>query len=522
MLYGHTNPADVLDRPARYSYTDACSIHDVVRSRPYIGGPDQESSPNPEMVLLSRAAGADAIGFMMAKCAADPTTLDLIVRAMNELIMSHSSVRRQAAMFTVGAWGGWLQDKSMFGANGTPTPLPAPTAELLLGLLTKREMVEINLEELMVYLKRMRLEVAALVACIRDAGISMDAIPRGGNAAKFDINNATTLLEMCPGFEANITHHDRSQRCKALRASLTATTETIANEFGRAKRDVQAGAARALICAAQLPEKVGGLIKPLLECIREEPYELLQKQAANALSRLLNMLVGRAKDPNAKIVPKLCAMLCKNPVVTPQVSAGAANFAPEGILTLVQEKEAEDRLGERKKGGGGGGKKRGGKSSASSAAAEALALAKQLEAATKTPEGVQHLGGALAIKEIASHFGNTLPTRLGCLWQKATAHMSQIHVPGAVMPASGMPVNAAAAQALVDELQLLETLIPALEVRWSKQERHGEGGDAFPSADIRDYDDVTPVAQRHRSFPLSFKPIQQQAGRPFPSRFLLR
>ena len=112
----------------------------------------------------------------------------------------------------------------MFGPSGAATPLPAPTAELLIGLLTKREMVEINLEELMVYLKRMRLEVAALLSCLRDTELSLEGIPHGANAAKFDINNATALVEMCPAFEVQITHHDRSQRCKASDTVLYCTT----------------------------------------------------------------------------------------------------------------------------------------------------------------------------------------------------------------------------------------------------------------------------------------------------------
>lgn len=440
-------------------------------NRPYIGGPDQESAPNPETVLVSRSAGADAVGFLMAKCAGDQTTLDLSVRALNELIMSHSSVRRQAAMFAAAAWGTWLQDPKMRGAGGRATLLPAPTAELLVGLLTKRELVEINLEELMIYLKRMRLEVTALLSCLRDGEASLQGIPREGNGAKFDINNAIALIEMCPGFESKIAGHDRSQRCKALRASLTSTTDTITEIFGRAKRDVQAGAARALIFAAQLPEKVGPLIKVLVPCIRDEPYALLQTQAANALSKLLNMLVGRAKDPNSKIVPKLCAMLCKNPAVTPQVAADAASFAAQGILTLARERDEENKFGEKARGrptgGGGGGGSAGTKkkkqSQKAATASEALVLAKELEAATMGPEAIQHRGGAIAIREIAAHFGATLPTRLGCLWQKATAIMAQIHVPGAVVPAEGAAVDPAAAQALVDEMQLLETLIPALE-----------------------------------------------------------
>lgn len=62
-----------------------------------------------------------------------------------------------------------------------------------------------------------------------------------------------------------------------------------------------AGAATMLHCLPQPPQPLNPLVKPLMEAIKREENEELQKLAAKHLSHLVDLCVDRKPSPNAKV-----------------------------------------------------------------------------------------------------------------------------------------------------------------------------------------------------------------------------
>jgi len=66
-----------------------------------------------------------------------------------------------------------------------------------------------------------------------------------------------------------------------------------------------AGAATMLHCLPQAPQPLNPLVKPLMEAIKREENEELQRLAAKHLSHLIELCVDRKPSPNAKVCPKI-------------------------------------------------------------------------------------------------------------------------------------------------------------------------------------------------------------------------
>jgi len=69
-----------------------------------------------------------------------------------------------------------------------------------------------------------------------------------------------------------------------------------------------AGAATMLQCLPQTPQPLNPLVKPLMEAIKREENEELQRLAAKHLSRLIELCVDRKPSPNAKVCIEISYM----------------------------------------------------------------------------------------------------------------------------------------------------------------------------------------------------------------------
>lgn len=93
------------------------------------------------------------------------------------------------------------------------------------------------------------------------------------------------------------------ERRKALEvgAADTAAQQLSYNVMSMA---ALAGAATMLHCLPPSPEPLNPLVKPLMEAIKREENEELQKLAAKHLSYLVELCVDRKPSPNAKVSMK--------------------------------------------------------------------------------------------------------------------------------------------------------------------------------------------------------------------------
>merc|ERR1712155_66732 len=94
-----------------------------------------------------------------------------------------------------------------------------------------------------------------------------------------------------------------------------------------------------------LPDKLNPVIKPVMEALKRQSSEDIQKTTARSLARILRSCSVRESSPNDKVVKNLCAFVCSNPEVTPVVSLAHIQgqvHPTHGVLTLFyNERRAE-------------------------------------------------------------------------------------------------------------------------------------------------------------------------------------
>lgn len=81
----------------------------------------------------------------------------------------------------------------------------------------------------------------------------------------------------------------------------------------------QAALSGAVTELKSLQEKLNPVIKPLMESIKKEENEILQRISAEQLAHLVELCVERSPCPNSKIISNLCSFLCCDPEFTPAV-----------------------------------------------------------------------------------------------------------------------------------------------------------------------------------------------------------
>lgn len=176
-----------------------------------------------------------------------------------------------------------------------------------------------------------------------------------------------------------------------------------------------AGAATMLHCLPPSPQPLNPLVKPLMESIKREENEELQKLAAKHLSYLVDLCVDRKPSPNAKISTNLCTFLCSDIEFTPRVNCNTDSDLFDGILTLSNRQKHAERIAYNRGANSGLGGSRGpGRPPTTEIPLEELLACEEPEAkAART----RRRGATLALTAIATLFGSQLPTRLPHLWE---------------------------------------------------------------------------------------------------------
>ncbi|XP_017885748.1 TATA-binding protein-associated factor 172 [Ceratina calcarata] len=261
---------------------------------------------------------------------------------------------------------------------------------------------------------------------------------------------------------------DLEERRKALEAAAaeTANQQSFYNVTSTA---ALAGAATMLKCLPASPEPLNPLVKPLMEAVKREENEELQKLAAKHLSYLVDLCVDRKPSPNAKISTNLCTFLCSDIEFTPRVNFSAEPDLFDGILTLGnRQKHAERVAYNRGTNSGLGGGRGPGRPPTTEIPLEELLACEEPEAkAART----RRRGATFALTAIAGLFGASLTARLPHLWDMMLPSLlldeSKIAVqlsrenknnPGNSTSSEEEEVNQ-----LIFGLQVLETMAPSLD-----------------------------------------------------------
>ncbi|XP_015182323.1 PREDICTED: TATA-binding protein-associated factor 172 isoform X1 [Polistes dominula] len=245
---------------------------------------------------------------------------------------------------------------------------------------------------------------------------------------------------------------EERRRALEVGAAATATQQQSLNIMSMA---ALAGAATMLHCLPETPQPLNPIVKPLMEAIKREENEELQKLAAKHLAHLVDLCVNRNPSPNTKISTNLCTFLCSDTEFTPKVANINEHDTFEGILTLNNRHKHAERVVYNRGTGSGSGSGRGpGRPPITEIPLEELFACEEPEAkAART----RRRGATLALTSLAKLFGAELPSRLPHLWD--------LILPSVLRKGSEDPLpkdSQEKANQLISGLQVLEIMAPNL------------------------------------------------------------
>ncbi|KAF4522501.1 hypothetical protein B566_EDAN002586 [Ephemera danica] len=208
----------------------------------------------------------------------------------------------------------------------------------------------------------------------------------------------------------------------------------------------QASLAGAVTMLGSLPEKLNPVVKPLMDAIKKEQCEPLQRLASEHLTRLMELCVTREPSPNHKVVNNLCTFLRSDPEFTPV------------ILPVNQQpaRDAAERAVLRRSTSVTG---RGPGRPPTIVASPEFALEELMsdEDDCQKQKELQRRGATLALAALVRHFGAQLPEKLPRLWESLLTPLNE----QAPTPEEG-EAGRVAAESLVAGLQVLEVVLPSL------------------------------------------------------------
>ena len=117
-----------------------------------------------------------------------------------------------------------------------------------------------------------------------------------GNGSVSAIGNSSVIIKLKPKLVESL-----EERRRALESGAQ-TTSTQQQAYNVTSTAALAGAATMLKCLPVPPQPLNPLVKPLMESIKREEDEELQKLAAKHLAHLVNFCVERKPSPNAKVI----------------------------------------------------------------------------------------------------------------------------------------------------------------------------------------------------------------------------
>ncbi|KAB0793551.1 hypothetical protein PPYR_13171 [Photinus pyralis] len=230
----------------------------------------------------------------------------------------------------------------------------------------------------------------------------------------------------------------------------------------------------AIVMFHSLPEKLTPVVKPLMESIRKEKDENLQKLTAEHLAQLLNQCRDRAPCPNDKILVNLCTFLRCDPEFTPVIHHNQGAISPpavcsstplwnrsignyNGIVMLNNLQKNAERAAFRRLNSAGRGP---GRPPATDIPLEELF---KEENETQKANQIQRRGATLALTEIVKYFGENLPAFLPKMWELMVGQLVKIVSPDEFVAETWLG-KCSESEQLVWALQVLEVTCDSVHV----------------------------------------------------------
>ncbi|XP_058055877.1 TATA-binding protein-associated factor 172 [Anopheles bellator] len=394
--------------------------------------------------LLSRYLVLPAPGVVYTPEMESP--IDCYTKVLIGYLQSRSALQRLISSLVIAFW---------CGVDNTIQPGPPVLQERLRGCLNEY----VYYDEVAILFTRLLQECRDYLATLKQY-----KIPLGEYESHPKVLTLDQIYQIATGAGGTTTGWSgdevRAKHClkpktadmlEERRRSLLLSHAATALEQTTLHISTQSSVSGAVVCLRCLPEeRLNPVVKPLMESIKREECELLQKLSAKYLSGLLDQATARTPCPNNKIVTNLCTLLKSDPEFTPKVlcpdqelqyfdASNTGDSNPyHGILALIKQQKSKDQstgsnigpTGSGTPGTRGPGRPAAAvpvdlSMSASSSASgtpvipheEPTGGTMESEEANRKHARTQRLGATAAITTMCAQFGASLPEKLPIVWQ---------------------------------------------------------------------------------------------------------
>jgi TATA-binding protein-associated factor len=474
-------------------------------------------------VLRGRLAGAVGMGKLIGSLLANTATAD-VLKAVEDLLVGYMNSgwanHRVFAHIVVEEWGVWFEvdkNKSVSApassellVDGSPLAMSLSDS-LNQALMTADKGSTLLYNELIPFLSRVRNECQALLNTFAEFGAvgspPLPPLPSSNPQPPppgppnpfgpvFTVLVADRFLKevvpqllarVPPGLVSKPTGScpnppDRVTYLKDRQRRVEVAMESYNSEQNRWEVVTLATASSTVVKLGKLPGKLNPIVRTLMNSIKFEASEQLQRRGADGVGRLIEMNVraGKVAGINEKVVKNLGVFLCAD--------ADWGNVETvrdaEGVLSLrLDEKTVSLKDVETGKSSGGAGngdksgkmKKKGGAADGGDSMedlsvvdAAAGLISDAVHASRRAHEIVQR-GASLAFENISQRFGARVFESVPKLWELVIVGLIEFTEEA---PSSSTSLDPAAqkclsdvgfAQSVVDTLQILATVVQALD-----------------------------------------------------------
>ncbi|ADV22686.1 Helicase, putative [Cryptococcus gattii WM276] len=406
-----------------------------------------------DTALQTRIAGAKALALLRRHKLTEINDIELL----RQFLGSASSHQTFLASVIIQEWAldteSRVSDPFSFSL-GTSNPDVESLSTLLIDRIGSPS--PSTYHEMAMVLQRIYSECSALLTAFNVEGkLSKDKIP--SLPKRIDpLSNAPDVFSIETAHHAVTTQFDIlsgklfKNAIKNALPSLQERRNKVMGSVGyfsimKEKYDVQvmAGIAGALVALKVMPPKFGPVIKNLMDGVKKEENEILQKRDAFWVAAFIQyttspFFTGRV-NPSDKVVKNLFTFLCLDTSVTP-VFSPTAQGATEGIITLLEERAAAAVTNARKK--------------------DIVEESEEQIASRMTRRGALE-----TFKAMAKRFGSNLFEKVPKFWEGISGALLANFVDGVNIEQvdQHLTTNVQAGQDLIDALTSLRLIAPELD-----------------------------------------------------------
>ena len=427
----------------------------IAGSRHFLGGSEAQSLPDPHAraaaVARARHTGARLMGrlaaYIVQPVPGDPgggeTPLEMLLsKVLVPQLQTDWAHQHTAVAMLVRAW---LEGEGSSLAGLSNTALPSA----LLSCLTR----EAPYAELTAIHARLSEEAGDFVASLRHYGLPVESLGLPPPLLSFPVVQELVNIQTDQLLSRARLPPRNLATLQERHNSVASTLESLLQEQDSTQLATLATLAGALAALGPeaFPAKLNPVLKPLMEAVKRETGEELQRMAACSLARVLEACINRQPCPNDKVVKNLCSFVCSNPEVVPLVDLAHLHGAVDpqsGILTLHYTERRAEQSSKTKRGR----KRKNGLHGVEAGPAPLQATTDIDNEEEVARAEIQRRGTTEALRQIAKYFGPDLPVKVPMVYQMSFHAVANIAFDGDMHQH----------QELVNALEVVRVITPCL------------------------------------------------------------